>query len=111
MGLLDSQTPPDKYTKILNTNESFTVIEESLFGLPIETPLGGYGWDEIKKNDWKINGQITYSMFPINLGRYGEDFGHKLQKRWKEYGLLYVGDMHSLISSEKFEIDLSNLKF
>lgn len=109
--ILDQKTPPDKFTKILKPNESFTLIEESGFGMPLKTSSGYYGWNEIESNNWKIIGRINYSMFPINLGKYGRDFGYKLQKRWKNYGILYVADTHSMITSEKFEIDLNNIKF
>lgn len=109
--VLDKKTPPDKYTRILKPKESFTLIENSVFGMPMKTSSGIYGWDEIEKNDWKIVGEITYSMFPINLGKYGENFGYKLQKRWQKYGILYAGDNHSLITSEKFDLDLTNIKF
>jgi hypothetical protein len=109
--ILEQKTPPDKYTKILKPKESLTFIEESGFGLTLKTKSGWYGWDEVEKNNWKVVGSITYSMFPINLGKYGENFGHKLQKRWKKFGILYVGDTHSLISSERFEIDLTGVKF
>jgi hypothetical protein len=109
--LLDRTAPPDKYTKILKPQESVTLIQETAFGLSLKTSNGLYGWDEIEKNNWKILGRINYSMFPINLGKYGKNFGHKLQKRWQKYGLLYVRDTHSLISSEEFQIDLTGVKF
>jgi hypothetical protein len=106
--LLDQKTPPDKYTKILKPKESFTFIDNSIFGMPLKTSSGIYGWDEIKINNWKIFGNISYSMFPINLEKYGRNFGQKLQKRWQKYGILYIRDTHSLITSEKFEIDLTD---
>lgn len=109
--LLDQKTPPEKYTKILKPTESFRFIEESLFGMPLKTSSGIYGWNEIAENKWKVDVSITYSMFPINLGKYGENFGQKLQKRWQSYGILYVGDKHSLITSERFVIDLSKEAF
>lgn len=109
--LLDQTTPPDKYTKILKPDESFTLIENAGFGMSLKTSNGQYGWDEIKTNNWKIIGKITYSMFPINLGKYSNNFGHRLQKRWQKYGILYVADTHSLITSERFEIDLNDVKF
>lgn len=109
--LLDQESPPENYTRILKPKESFTLIEESLFGLPLKKSNGMYGWDEIAENNWKIDGDVTYSMFPINLGKYGGNFGHKLQKRWQKHGILYVGDNHSLITSERFEIDLTGMKF
>lgn len=108
---LDKKIPPDKYTKILKPNESVILNEEEVFGFPLKASSGEYGWNEVKANNWKIYGRIVYSMFPINLGKYGENFGQKLQKRWQSYGLLYVGDTHSLITSERFEIDLSDVKF
>jgi hypothetical protein len=109
--LLDQNSPPEKYTKILKPKESFTLVEEETFGLSRKKNNGMYGWDEIEYNNWKIAGDISYSMFPINLGKYKSNFGYKLQKRWKKYGVLYVGGTHSLITSEKFEIDLTSLKF
>lgn len=109
--LLDQKSPPPNYTKILKSKESFTLFQESSFGMPLRTSSGDYGWSEIKDNNWKIDGSVTYSMFPINLGKYGMNFGHKLQKRWRKFGILYVGDTHSLITSEKFEIDLTGVKF
>ena len=110
--LLDQKIPPDNFTKILKHNDSFSMGENYNFAMSLKTSSGIYGWDEIERNNWKIVGRITYSMFPINLGKYGENFGHKLQKRWQKYGVLYVGaDTHSLITSEKFEIDLTDLKF
>ena len=78
--ILDEKTPPDKYTKILKPNESFTLIEESGFGLLLKTKSGSYGWDEVENNNWKVFGSVTYSMFPINLGKYGENFGHIITK-------------------------------
>ena len=108
--ILDQKTPPKEYTKILNPKESITVIENSVIGMPMKTSSGTYGWDEIEKNNWKVDGMIFYSMFPSNLGKYGEHFGRKLQKRWKKYGVLYAGDNHSAIVSEKFEIDLTDIK-
>ncbi len=109
--LLDKDVPPKNHTKILKPKESFTLIQESSFGMPLKTSNGHYGWNEVAENNWKIDGSITYSMFPINLGKYGRNFGHKLQKRWKEHGILYIGEIHSLITSEKFEIDLTGVKF
>lgn len=109
--ILDQETPPDKYTKILKPNESFILIDDATFGMRLKTSDARYGWDEIKNNNWKIYGRIFYSMFPINLGKYGKNFGHKLQKRWMKHGILYVSDIHSLIKSEEFEMDLSNVKF
>ena len=109
--ILDQKLPPEKYTKILKPKESVTLIENTTFGMPMKTSSGIYGWDEIDKNNWKVEGKISYSMFPTNLGKYGEHFGSKLQKRWEKYGILFAGDSHSAITSEKFEIDLTDLKF
>ena len=109
--ILDQKTPPEEYTKILKSRESVTFTQEAGFGLSPKTSSGIYGWDEVEKNNWKLSGRINYSMFPINLGKYVRNFGHKLQKRWKDYGILYVGEIHSLIRSEKFEIDLTEVKF
>jgi hypothetical protein len=109
--LLDKKSPPQEYTKTLKPNEFLTFTENESFAMSMKNNNGRYGWEEMSYNGWKIAGDITYSMFPINLGKYGSDFGQKLQTRWKKYGILYVGETHSLITSEKFEIDLSSLKF
>ena len=108
--ILDQKAPPAEHSKILKSKESVALIEEMSFNMSPKTSNGQYGWDEIAANGWKLTGRIEYSMFPTNLGR-GSNFAQNLQKRWKEYGILYVDGLHSLIASEEFEIDLTGVKF
>jgi hypothetical protein len=109
--LLDQKQPPENHTKILAPKASVALTDNFAFRLPLKTSSGGYGWDEIEKNGWKVEGMITYSMFPVNLGKYGDSFDRKLQKRWRTYGVLFAGNSNGSLASEKFEIDLTGLKF
>lgn len=105
---LNQKTPPEKYAKILKPKELWTFIDEQSFSLPNKTQSYGYGWNEVENSNWKLHGWLLYSLLPNNLD---EKFRTDLRKRWRKYGLLYYDGTHSVITSEKFDIDLSSLKF
>lgn len=104
---LNQKIPPQKFAKILKSKETWTFVDEQSFSLPNKTQSYGYGWNEIESSNWKLRGSLSYSLLPNNLG---DKFRAELRKKWRKYGLLYYEGTHSIITSEKFDIDLSKLK-
>lgn len=106
---LDKKVPPEEYAKILKPKESWSFTEEQYFSIDLKPKRGGYGFaEELATSKWKVYGRIGYSLLPNNLG---ENFRKSLKKRWQKLGILYFHGTHSTIDSEKFEIDLTKLKF
>lgn len=105
---LNKNIPPERYAKILKPQESWKFTDKQNFTIDLKAKKDQYGFEEeLFANKWKVSGSIGYSLLPNNLG---EKFRENLKRRWQKYGVLYFHETHSWIDSEKFEIDLTNVK-
>lgn len=102
---LDKRTPPPGLTRILNKNETWVWKTTIPFGLTAKGKNYYGNWEAINQLKSKITAYISYSMFPNN-SRIGE----KVKKRWENFGILYLAETHSTITSEPFELDLKNIE-
>ncbi len=102
---LNKQTPPLELTLILNKGETWVWKDAIYFGLHAKGKNYYGNWEAISQLKTKITAHISYSMFPNN-SRIGE----KIKKRWENFGILFLTETHSTITSEPFEIDLKNVE-
>src|SRR5215204_1260013 len=102
---LDKQTPPLGLTRILNKNETWVWKTAIRFRLAAKGKNYYGNWEAIRELKTRITAYISYSMFPNN-SRIGE----KVKKRWENFGILYLAETHSTITSEPFELDLKNIE-
>jgi len=108
---LDKPSPPTNETRIIMPNESW--ILEASVGVDVPTDPSKYTSSR-KKESLEVIRQlspvwllVTCEMWPNNIEGLARDrdqlpFGHKLQKRWKDAGLLWLDDMRS----EPIQLDL-----
>lgn len=101
---LDKKMPAAELTRRLRKNDSWKWKTSIYFRMPANGKNYYNNWEATKKLT-KIKAAITYSMFPSN-----SLIGEKIKKRWESFGILFVSETHSLITSEPFEIDFRNLE-
>lgn len=95
---LNQPSPPLDKVRVLNPNEAWKWQSRIQIALP-KSDKGNFSdhresWENIKKlpNVWL---RTVCQVWPLNLERQGSDrkhleFGTKLQKRWKDSGLLWL---------------------
>lgn len=106
--------PPDK-VRILMPNESWQLEDSVSIALPTESGKSSFdpkreSWENIQELPavWL---QVICQMWPLNLEPPSNDrtkkrFGHKLQKRWEDVGLLWLDD----VRSEPIMLDLKKVR-
>lgn len=99
---LDKLTPPSDETRILMPNEAWSL--EATVGVVLPdhpemfSPAKSASLKDIKQLStvWL---RIVCEVWPWNLepgaNRSKSDFGHKLQRRWKDVGVLWLDEIYS----------------
>lgn len=109
---LDQPTPPAEETFVLMPNEE-KVIDAEPVGLGVWIdPKKGFSSTEKESASWEMIKNLPelwvkvraepYPSWGLEPDCYGKTFGQKLQKRWKDVGLLWLND----IQSEPIALDL-----
>ena len=102
---LNRQTPPLELTRILNKGETWVWKDAIYFRLQAKGDNYYGNWESVSRLKTRITAYISYSMFPGN-----SKIGEKIKKRWENFGILFLSETHSIITSEPFEIDLKNIE-
>ncbi len=109
---LDQPSPPAEETFVLMPNEEKVIDAEPVgIGVLID-PKKGFSSTEKESASWEIVKNLPelwvkivaepYPSWGLEPDCYGKSFGNKLQKRWKDVGLLWLDD----IQSEPIAFDL-----
>lgn len=112
---LNQPSPPPDKVRILMPNESWQLEESVSIALPTGSGRSGFfpkreSWERIQELS-TIGLYVTYQMWSPNLELVSTDsskmrFGHRLQKRWKNVGLLWLDG----IRSEPITLDLKKVQ-
>ena len=110
---LDQPRPPERLTMILKPGSSWNWrtsimirFEESTYWRYPRLPT----WEEMKTHarPWWL--RVSFEMWPFNAEYFKPNLASKLQKRWREFGYLWIGEksgrMHlARLVSESIELD------
>ena len=117
---LDTKTPLEEYTKILQPNEvwSFTDKTTLYFSKKKEKyqPPNEISWEEMQELPSQLWLAVNYELNPWNVEFFKPKLLRKLKKRWASYGNVLIDrDDNSRfgsfgISSEPMLIDFSQVK-
>jgi hypothetical protein len=110
---LDQPRPPEQLTMILkpgsswNWRTSVTIrFEENTHWRYPRLPT----WEEMKTQPSPLWLRVSFEMWPFNAEYFKPNLAPKLQKRWREFGYLWIGEkngrMHlARLVSEPIELD------
>lgn len=117
---LDTKTPSEEYTKILQPNETWKFEDKTFirFSEKIEkySFSNNKSWEEMQELPSKLWLTISYELNPWNVEYFKPKLLRKLRKRWKKFGNIPIGKFndsefsHFNISSEPMMIDFSKAK-
>lgn len=110
---LDQPRPPEQLTRILspgnswNWHTSVTIrFEENTHWIYPSRPT----WEEMKTEPSPLWLRVSFEMWPFNAEYFKPNLAPKLQKRWRSFGYLWIGEknrrMHlARLDSEPIELD------
>jgi len=109
---LDKLNPPPDETRILMPNETWQMETSARVSVPTKSGKGTFSRKveslEVLQQLSPVWLRIVGEVWPFNVEEPGYDreklnFGHKLQKRWKDEGLLWLENIYS----EPIKLDLA----
>jgi hypothetical protein len=113
---LNQPSPPPAQVRIMKPNESWQFEDSITIALPTESGRNNFfpqreSWESIRKLStvWlRVSSQVwSLNLEPIGGDRTKKTFGRKLQRRWKNVGLLWLDS----IQSEPIMLDLQKIPF
>jgi hypothetical protein len=107
---LDQPSPPSSFTMILKSGESWNW--QTTVTLRFEDNPKSYNvpWEEMKNLASPLWLRVSFEMWPFNVEHFKPNLAAKLQKLWRRFGYLWIGDSFGRIhlarlTSEPIELD------
>ena len=110
---LDQPRPPERLTMILKPGTSWNWRTSVMIRFEEKThwrypPVPT--WEEMKTQPSPLWLRLSFEMWPFNADHVRPHLASKLQKRWRKFGYLWIGEKHGRLHlarllSEPIELD------
>lgn len=106
---LDQPAPPADLTRVLRPNETWTWQTNAFLRFYAHTPASVYShsdldWDIVRQIQTPLWMRLNYVVWSLNLQRADTGLRKRLQRRWKNVGLLNIAPD---LTSEPIEVRLN----
>ena len=109
---LDQPAPPEKLTRTLAPGTSWTWQTSVMIPFEEKTQRSYKpNWEEMKTHQSPLWLSLSFEMWPFNTELFKPNLASRLQKRWRKFGYLWIGEkvygrMHlARLASEHIELD------
>jgi hypothetical protein len=109
---LDQATPPERLTRTLTPGTSWHWQTSVRIAFEENNPRAySVTWEEMKTHSSPLWLRLHFEMWPFNVEHFKPNLASKLQKRWRKFGYLWIGEKTSesvhlaRLASEPIELD------
>jgi hypothetical protein len=89
---LDQPAPPPSFTRTLKPGESWEWFSEIQLSFEDNPKSYKVPWQEMKTLGPTLWLRVSFELWPFNVEVFKPDLAARLQKRWRRYGNMWIGE-------------------